>query len=1267
MVETSIDLECGTSLAELEYATELDQKDRQNEEKKEYSLFEGENQRNGTSTVDDITDLIRSSLANDTVTNGDVQLFTSPFETPTARYSTGQTNIPEAERYTPVPLIYCDQTASNRPLNSIERFIHDKCLPLYANSHTNTSVTGSQSTAFVAEARQVVAECVNAKITGKASLDVVLFAGNGTTSSVELLVDCLGIKNYKGNEDERPVVFVGPYEHHSNLLPWRESGCEIIMIPECAETEDVDVAFLEATLRQPKYGRNRFKMGTFTAASNVTGKISDVNKISAILHKYGALAFFDYATGAPYLSMDMNPPPSEIYSSSAIAKDAIFISPHKMIGGVNTPGLLVLKKKLVNQTNAPNRSGGGTVFYVTHTHHRFLSNRNERYEGGTPNVVGIMRVGLTFLLKRKVEAQYKRLVEKSQRPSSSETIPKSIMEHDCWTHSYVVEILKKTAPNLYFLGTAGKSTKKNLPIFSFLVKCGKRFLHYNYVCALLNDLFGIQSRGGCQCSGPYGQRLLGLTTLVDGKEVPNEVNTIIENALLHYKEKAELLRPDYSRLSLPFKGLKREEVDYVIKALEWVSKHGWALICQYRCNHRTGEWRHFSRQGKPLGRSERRWLSHYDMSYGNNGKGVAEPVRDGAFDGSILEDTMKNADYQLEVSRTEQKFVAQALKMSDENEILGDNEDLEKLRWYVYPRECAQVLSQGQIIVPETYSAEILGAIRPIGFFEPVRNVGAQTNLASANTQVATTMDEEMQPTEDTNSEVEDKESLYPFRDGEEHAGVACFDEIYGGFNDGELSDSCLVFSSEHDEWLPIERFLKTRKRAKSDDENGTEKMEIDKSSALPDGRSINQQKFVQHEEKYSIPSKVDKSREKKKPSRDSSAWGKTNSIAIPKSFNNDVGSEKHHEIRNNVPSNKSNKRKKYNHVKPPPKLMKYVIQGIMQFDMIEEGDRLLLGLSGGKDSLSLLHCLLELKRKLPTKFEIEVCTIDPMTPSFDPSPLIPYVESLGLKYHYVKDNIVDRANSGGKNGTIVTSLCAYCARMKRGNLYSCARKNACNKLVLAQHLDDCAESCFMSMMHNGFIRTMKAKYEINAGDLTVIRPMVYCRESLMTEFAKSNSLPVINENCPACFEEPKERARVKKLLSREETLYPNIYDNIRRSLIPIMHDDLQGILRCYTEEAVSKSRKNNKGQGKRKNREQTSDVVKNKNETTEVMEKADIIDPSKVSHSQALSDFTDKELVKEVARRKAHKFRLAGAMKRLDDDEDRLEQAKKECGEPSV
>ena len=312
------------------------------------------------------------------------------------------------------------------------------------------------------------------------------------------------------------------------------------------------------------------------------------------------------------------------------------------------------------------------------------------------------------------------------------------------------------------------------------------------------------------------------------------------------------------------------------------------------------------------------------------------------------------------------------------------------------------------------------------------------------------------------------------------------------------MSDDCVIFVPYEDDWLPIERFLEKRKKSKSDNKIVNEKMVPQTELTAP---------IDNHTSHH-----VDSSREKKKPSRDSSSWGKTTSITdtLSSSFStckedSSKSNVKTVQVNNkqkiNQPQTKvSNKRKKgnSNHIRPPQKLMKYVIQGIMQFNMIQEGDRLLLGLSGGKDSLSLLHCLLELKRKLKTNFEIEVCTIDPMTPSFDPSPLIPYVESLGLKYHYVKDNIVERANSGGaysienvyfhlsistrmlillhiqlgKNGTVVTSLCAYCARMKRGNLYATARKQNCNKLVLAQHLDDCAESCFMSMMHNGFIRS---------------------------------------------------------------------------------------------------------------------------------------------------------------------------------------------------
>jgi hypothetical protein len=299
-----------------------------------------------------------------------------------------------------------------------------------------------------------------------------------------------------------------------------------------------------------------------------------------------------------------------------------------------------------------------------------------------------------------------------------------------------------------------------------------------------------------------------------------------------------------------------------------------------------------------------------------------------------------------------------------------------------------------------------------------------------------------------------DEITSYHFQDGENHSGEAQVDDIIVGYYDQELSENCLVYVPHLDEWISIGQFVEQKKR-----------------STKSHGQVHNKNTTTSHQ----IP-QHDVSREHKKPSRDRSEWGKVSTSDMPQveTSVNTISTHQKSMDANEIRTEDGivKKRKKQNHAKPPAKLMKYITQAVIQWDMIKDGDKLLLGLSGGKDSLSLLHCLLELKRKLPQKFEIEVCTIDPMTPSFDPSPLIPYIQSLGLKYHYIRDNIVDRANSCGKNGEVVKSLCAFCARMKRGNLYTCARENNCNKLVLAQHLDDCAESCFMSIFHNGLIRS---------------------------------------------------------------------------------------------------------------------------------------------------------------------------------------------------
>ncbi|KAL7553131.1 hypothetical protein ACHAWF_016393 [Thalassiosira exigua] len=1380
-MSSKAEMECGTSLAEDAWAVPSVAAAAASSDVGEEAAAGGRD-RPSSSSVEDAWARIRalrSRLADDVVRDprppsspvgdgglaGGLPTFVSPFERPAGPGGGGKKAAHRPYKGMDVPLIYCDQTASNRPVRSVEEYLRRTTMPCHANTHTdvlrgcqllgslrapstrvndlisivrrrypknaqNITYTGSQSTAFVSEARQIVGEAVNARTTGKAALDAVIFGGNGVTGAVAILVDCLNLRGIAeearrgggAEESRRPVVFVGPHEHHSNLIPWRESGCEVVAVPERPSDGMVDVDELERLLRLPQYAASsaRLRIGAFSAASNVTGLIADVDRIAIVLHRHGALAFFDYASGAPYLPVNMNPNPVNFSGMNDggdgggqpadPSKDAIYFSPHKCYGGPSTPGVLVIKKRLISQTNPPATSGGGTVFYVTNEDHRFLSNRIERYEGGTPDGIGVQRVGLALLAGRRVANEYERIARSAIAAgeggidnTTTERLPilppKTLLEFECSTYDRVVGELERNAPNLVVLGKENNAASgtlpsscvgRHLPVFSFLIRCGRRFLHYNFVCALLNDLFGIQSRGGCQCAGPYSQRLLGLTTIANSSEVPNDFNRGVERALLRSDRPCELLRPGYTRLSLPFKGLRDSEVEYVVRALIWVAKNGWALLPQYRCDHRTGDWRHWSRQGKPLGKSERRWLSHYDIlspteetknDQGPDGEDISILSPDMAkFSRACLDETMTNVDLILEQAKRDPRFRSEVEKMNAANGMLGSgssgdageggvDDTLEDLRWYAYPQEVSQCLRDGLDGVPATFVDDaLLGAIH-------IRMDGKRKATSEADQSVQVDSlggDSSLNTSQSNGRGISD---LFQFQEGD-HVGEASFDEIKSGYEDGELGDTCKVFCQKRDEWLSIEEFLRGY------DEKAETFAPVDEEASSCRKRDLKAMKgdspsFEQGISSIKIGSAVSErkqqpksylhlaaeKREKKKPSRDSSQWGQcalphiasvSNSSTAPSSH--DLGSGVESVMSSQINANGteevspvvhklSNKnRKNKGKLKPPPKMMRFITQAMIQWDMIQEGDRLLLGLSGGKDSLSLLHCLLEFQRKLPIKFEIEVCTIDPMTPSFDPSPLIPYVEGLGLKYHYIRDDIVARANTSGKNGQTVSSLCAFCARMKRGNLYTCARQNTCNKLVLAQHLDDLAESFLMSVMHNGFIRTMKANYQINAGDVSVIRPLVYCRENLMTEFAKSANLPVINENCPACFEEPKERARIKKLLSREETLNPNLYDHIRRALIPVMHDDSTSIMRSYLEDTIAKSRK---VPGKSK-KVKTASASKEMDMNSMAPAESTLSCNTSRNGSLTLESATEEELIAELARRRAAKYKLSGAMKQL-------------------
>ena len=293
----------------------------------------------------------------------------------------------------PRRLFYADYVASGRSYGPIEDTIRNHVLPMYANTHTESSATGRQSTAYREQARDIIARNV-----GATEDDAVLFCGAGCTGAIDKLIGMLGLKLPRGlsrfgikpeiDPDMRPVVFIGPYEHHSNDVQWRETIADVVTI---AETKDglLDLGDLEVQLK--KYENRPLKVGSFSAGSNVTGILTDVQPIAKLLHKYDAKACFDFAASAPYERVDMNPKGGE-------PLDAIFVSVHKFLGGPGTPGLLVMKKKLA-RNKTPVIPGGGTVTYVSPCAQAYYDDVEHREEGGTPNVIGDIRAALAFLVK----------------------------------------------------------------------------------------------------------------------------------------------------------------------------------------------------------------------------------------------------------------------------------------------------------------------------------------------------------------------------------------------------------------------------------------------------------------------------------------------------------------------------------------------------------------------------------------------------------------------------------------------------------------------------------------------------------------------------------------------------------------------------------------------------------------------------------------------------------------------------------------------------
>ncbi|MDP9836414.1 selenocysteine lyase/cysteine desulfurase [Neorhizobium huautlense] len=411
-------------------------------------------------------------------------------------------------------LVYADYVASGRALLSIERFVLEEVLPYYANSHTEASYCGGFMTRLRREARALIAG-----FCGADQRHAVVFTGSGATSGINRLVKLFGITDAIA-AGRRARVIIGPYEHHSNILPWRESGAEIVEIEECP-SGGPNLSQLEAALRDDAPA---LTICSLSAASNITGILSDVAGITERVKAAGAKMIWDYAGAGPYVQMAMTP-------KAGVEIDAIVTSPHKFIGGPGSSGILILRKDAA-ATTKPSWPGGGTVKFVSPAGHDYSDNIEAREEAGTPNVIGDIRSSLAFIVKDAIGSA---IMDRRNRELAARAFT-------AW----------RDVPNLELLGLA---EPHRLPIFSFRIRDGKGgYVHQQLVTRMLSDRFGIQARGGCACAGPYVHRLLEIDTAQSDE---------MRRAIISGEE---IRKPGFTRLNFSVL-LPDTKVDFILAAV----------------------------------------------------------------------------------------------------------------------------------------------------------------------------------------------------------------------------------------------------------------------------------------------------------------------------------------------------------------------------------------------------------------------------------------------------------------------------------------------------------------------------------------------------------------------------------------------------------------------------------------------------------------------------------------------------------------------------
>ena len=428
--------------------------------------------------------------------------------------------------YGNVKMVYADWTASGRMYGPIENNIINNFGPFVGNTHTQSSETGMLMTQAYHFTHQRIKEHVNAD-----ENDVIITTGSGMTGVINKLQRIMGLKISEKlrpfvnmPEELRPVVFITHMEHHSNQTSWIETISDVEVI-DPDKNGLIDLNNLDDLLK--KYSNRKFKIGSFTACSNVTGIETPYHKMAKLMHQNGGICFVDFAASAPYIHIDMHPAdPEEKF-------DAIFFSPHKFLGGPATSGVLVFDSRLYSN-NIPDNPGGGTVDWTNPWgEHKYSSDIEIREDGGTPGFLQAIKVGLCLELKDKMNVENMLKREKE-----------------------LMRILFNGLENVEALHILAENIKDRLGVLSFYVDN----IHYNLLVKILNDRFGIQSRGGCSCAGTYGHYLFNID-----KSTSNKISNFIDSGDLSQK-------PGWVRLSIhPI--MTDEEAHYIVDAVKQTVKN----------------------------------------------------------------------------------------------------------------------------------------------------------------------------------------------------------------------------------------------------------------------------------------------------------------------------------------------------------------------------------------------------------------------------------------------------------------------------------------------------------------------------------------------------------------------------------------------------------------------------------------------------------------------------------------------------------------------